>query len=66
MTFTSEFIHESLKIIEKIDQNSIDQVINIISETRDKNGRIFSTLIKAIIKSTKPVKIIIQKKALIR
>jgi D-sedoheptulose 7-phosphate isomerase len=41
MTFTSEFIHESLKIIEKIDQNSIDQVINIISETRDKNGRIF-------------------------
>ena len=41
MHFTSEFIQESLKIIEKIDQNSIDQVINIVSETRDNNGRIF-------------------------
>ena len=41
MHFTSEFIQESLKIIEKIDQTSIDQVINIVSETRDNNGRIF-------------------------
>ena len=32
---------QTLKIIEKIDQNSIDQVINIVSETRDNNGRIF-------------------------
>ena len=41
MHFTSEFIQESLKIIKKIDQNSIDQVINIVSETRENNGRIF-------------------------
>lgn len=39
--YTKQFIQESIEILEKIDQSSIDQVVEVIRQAKKESGRIF-------------------------
>ena len=41
MNFINQYFAEAKKIIDKIDRDQILKMVSIISETRDKNGRLF-------------------------
>lgn len=41
MSFTSDFLSETINIIQKIDQNSIEDIAKVIEEVRNQNGRLF-------------------------
>ena len=41
MTFVKNHLNEAVEIINKIDNNTIEEIVNIIFETRESKGRIF-------------------------
>lgn len=41
MTFVKNHLNEAIEIINKIDNNTIEEIVNIIFETRESKGRIF-------------------------
>ena len=41
MTFVKNHLNEAIEIINKIDNNTIEEIVNIIFETRETKGRIF-------------------------
>lgn len=41
MIFSNEFIKECIIVLEKINQDNIEKVVEILAEIRDKNGRLF-------------------------
>lgn len=41
MTFSKQFLAESIQVIEKIDTEAIEKMVDILAETRAKEGRLF-------------------------
>jgi D-sedoheptulose 7-phosphate isomerase len=41
MTYTDQYLHEAINVIERIDQDSIERTVDLLAETRQKGGRLF-------------------------
>ena len=41
MTFTSDFLNETVSILSEIDHEKIEQVAQIVHDVRETNGRLF-------------------------
>ena len=41
MTFSQQFLNEAVQVIQKIDIQAIENIVNILAATREKEGRLF-------------------------
>jgi len=41
MGFVSEYLTETIKVVEQLDPDAIEKVVQLIAETRDQQGRLF-------------------------
>ncbi len=41
MSFVSQYIHESIQVLQNIDQSAVESVVAILSNTRKRGGRVF-------------------------
>ena len=41
MNFTQTFIAEAIDVLGKLDTDAIDEIVDILAQTRDQGGRLF-------------------------